>query len=194
MISTASLLALVALLIVPGPTNALLLATGASGDRQAILRAPIAELAGYLSAVVLIGVLIGPVVMQFPLLSSALRLLIGVYLMVSAYRMWCAAGIGRIAAAPSSFTLLCTTLLNPKAIIIALVLMPEHWGLVPLDALPALAAVAACILAVSCLWLGLGILLRHSLTKMGADRSVSRLSALILAGVGVSLMVATLTR
>ena len=194
MISSGFILALVALLIVPGPTNALLLATGAAGDRRAIMRAPLAELTGYFSAVLVIGVLIGPALMTYPSLSLALRLVAAAYLLASAFRMWRAEGLGANAIAPSSCALLCTTLFNPKAIIIALVLMPTGWGEAPLAALPVLATVCACIFGISVLWLGLGVALRHSLAKLGAERSVNRLSALILAGVGVSLMVASLTR
>ena len=68
------------------------------------------------------------------------------------------------------------------------------WGQNAGIAAPALAIVAGEILVVSTLWLGLGVALRASLAKLGGERTTSRISALVLALFGVSLMVASLAR
>lgn len=189
----AFVLSLFTLLVVPGPTNALLLAMGAAGPRRA-LAAPVAALAGNLLAIGIIGALIGPVITQYPVVSLGLRLVAGAYLLLSAFKLWRAQGLAGEAVAPPLSAVFLTTLLNPKAIIIALVLMPMGWGQDLRIALPALVIVAGEILIVSTLWLGLGVALRASLAKLGGERTTSRVSALVLALFGVSLMVASLAR
>lgn len=193
MTAYAFVLSLFTLLVVPGPTNALLLAMGAAGPRRALL-APLAALAGYLIAIGLVGFVIGPVIAQYPVVSLGLRLVAGAYLLLSAFRLWRAQGLSEPALAPPLSAVFLTTLLNPKAIIIALVLMPAGWGQNTGIAVPALVIVAGEILVVSTLWLGLGVALRASLAKLGGERTTSRLSALVLALFGVSLMVASLAR
>lgn len=186
-------ISLFVLLAVPGPTNALLLALGAVGPKRA-LAAPLAALAGYLLAVLALGLVLGPVIAAQPVISTLLRLAAGAYLLISALRLWRAEGLGAGAGAPPLGAVFVTTLLNPKAIIIALVLMPEGWTASPALALPALAIVSGQILIVSTLWLGLGVALRQMLARLGHERAPTRLCALVLGLFGAALMAASLAR
>lgn len=186
-------LSLFVLLAVPGPTNALLLALGAVGPKRA-LAAPLVALAGYMVAVLVLGLALGPVIAAQPIVSMLLRLGAGAYLLLSALRLWHAEGLGAGAGAPPLRAVFVTTLLNPKAIIIALVLMPEGWTGNLALALPALAIVAGEILVVSTLWLGLGVTLRQVMARLGVERAPTRLCALVLGLFGAALMAASLAR
>ena len=133
MISGAFLLGLVLLLATPGPTNTLLALAGATQapDKAVRLLLPrllFAELAGYLSAVLLLGALMHVVGDGIALIRPALQAAAALYLALAALRMWRARGDMAAGAAVAPRQILATTLLNPKTLIIALVLMPAGWS------------------------------------------------------------------
>ncbi|MDU6750805.1 MAG: hypothetical protein E6447_24460, partial [Bradyrhizobium sp.] len=61
-----------ALLATPGPTNTLLATAGASRGARASAHLLLAELAGYLLAILLLRVVLGPVLATAPLVGHAL--------------------------------------------------------------------------------------------------------------------------
>ncbi len=118
--------AVLALLVTPGPTNTLLALGGAAQGPRAALRLLPAELLGYLAAVVPLSLLrlwLDP--LQGP---AGLVLHVGAALWVG----WLALRIGfgglrgatGIAAPVTPRLVLGTTLLNPKVLILALILLP----------------------------------------------------------------------
>ena len=110
----------------PGPTNTLLATGGASvGFRRALLLIP-AEGAGYLIAILTWGLLVGPLLASSPVVNLGLRLLVGCYLLYSAIRLWNSDSLPQLgsAAVISQRQVFLTTLLNPKAIIFALAVVP----------------------------------------------------------------------
>ena len=120
------ILAVLTLLGTPGPTNTLLATSGAaSGIRQSL---PLlgGELAGYLIAVATIRIVLGPVIHAFPAVGIALKLAVVLYLGWIAYRLWThdAALTGTQTVGWQSVFV--TTLLNPKALIFALSIIPTE--------------------------------------------------------------------
>jgi threonine/homoserine/homoserine lactone efflux protein len=116
-------LALLAILLVPGPTNTLLAASGATVGMVRSLPLLLSELLGYESAITLFRLLLVPLLARLP---SGTRLMHG---FAAAYLVALAVGLWRWRLAQSTRAVqphhvLITTLLNPKALIIALVLMP----------------------------------------------------------------------
>jgi threonine/homoserine/homoserine lactone efflux protein len=110
----------------PGPTNTLLATGGASaGFRRALLLIP-AEGAGYLISILTWGLLVGPLLASSPVVNFGLRLLVGCYLLYSALRLWNSNSLPQVSSAAviSPRQVFLTTLLNPKAIIFALAVMP----------------------------------------------------------------------
>ncbi len=172
------LLAVLTLLATPGPTNTLLATAGATrGVRQAL---PLlaGELGGYLIAVSFIGFLLRPVVAATPVIAIVLKVLVALYLVVTAIRLWRGAGATstrqRLVSIGSVFVV---TLLNPKALIFALVIVPfGHDGVAAY-----LAAFSVCVLAVGCCWVLLGGLLGLTAGQK-CPHLVPRLASLALAG------------
>lgn len=184
-------LAVLALPATPGPTNTLLATAGASlGLRQALPLVP-AEASGYLIAITAIGLALGPLVAASPALGLALRLSVGLYLLHVAWKLW--RGASRpVAGSPviTPWRIFLTTLLNPKAIIFAL-------GVVPFDspAWPAyLAGFAALAAGVALGWIGLGVALGRAAQTAGHTALVPRFGAAAVSVFAVMLLGAPFLR
>jgi threonine/homoserine/homoserine lactone efflux protein len=160
----AFVLSVVALLAVPGPTNTLLAtAGGLGGVRRAVALIP-AEVAGYLLAIGLITVVLRPVLVAWPQGAASLRALGGVVLVALAVRLWRRGAVDRLgdgSGTPSirAWHVFVTTLLNPKAAVFALGIIPHLGGPAPRLALPYVTAFVALLVAIACGWATLGALL-----------------------------------
>ena len=173
-------LALLALLITPGPTNSLLALSGARSGLVPSLRLIPVELAAYLAVIAPLLLWGAPLVAQLPLLRPLLAAVAALWVAWLALRLWRmpTALPGEVQAVTAG-NLALTTLLNPKALVIALVLMPG------LDApAAALAIFVAVMPPVSLLWitLGAGVLSRsgHWLNR-GSALWLALLSVLLAA-------------
>jgi len=160
----AFVLSVVALLSVPGPTNTLLAtAGGLGGVRRSLLLVP-AEAAGYLLAIGLIAVVLRPVLAIHPEAATALRALGGLVLVGLAIRLWRRSDAllrpdGSPAASIRAWHVFVTTLLNPKAAVFALGIIPHLGGPAPQLALPYLGGFLALLVVIACGWVTLGALL-----------------------------------
>lgn len=143
-------------LLTPGPTNTLLAAAGAAmGFRRAVLL-PLAEAAGYalaIGAFLLLTAYLSGVVFVMPALKTAAA----VWLLVSAARLWRQpVQVDAAAHLTALRRVFVTTILNPKAMLVGTVLIPELMrdrqalGLATFIALSGLAGTA---------WLTMGSLL-----------------------------------
>lgn len=167
-----------ALLATPGPTNTLLAAAGAAlGVRRALRLIP-AELTGYLIAIGLLSLVVVPLMATVPVLSSVLKGAAALFLVWSAVSLWRAAG--RIAggtpppATPRRVFL--TTLLNPKALVFAIVLFP---GRDPSWTLPLFCGL---VMSVALGWVFIG----HGLGRLGgATRPAGRINRLTACVLGI---------
>jgi threonine/homoserine/homoserine lactone efflux protein len=117
-------LMVLAILAIPGPTNTLLAISGGSvGMRYSLWLVP-AELAGYLAAILLIGLVAGPW-LAHPPWSHAVRVVIALYLVVLAIRLWRVHDSQADARSHiSPRDVLITTFLNPKAAVFATIVIP----------------------------------------------------------------------
>jgi threonine/homoserine/homoserine lactone efflux protein len=124
-------LAALTILCVSGPTNTLLATGGASVGVKRALPLLLGEEGGYLIAILIVGLVLGPLIAGLPAASLGLRLIVGTYLYTVAWSLW-----RRGPAAAAAITgdrliklrnVFVTTLFNPKAIVVVL-------GIVPLDA------------------------------------------------------------
>jgi threonine/homoserine/homoserine lactone efflux protein len=155
----AFVLACAAVLFVPGPTNTLLATSGAAAGFQRSLALPLAELIGYTISIWTLTLLVAPLVNASPLVSIALRGACGVYLIWSAIGLWRESSSALKSAEPVSFRrVLVTTLLNPKAALFGLVIIPYLGERKFAAALPYLAAHAAFTLTASVTWIAAGAL------------------------------------
>jgi threonine/homoserine/homoserine lactone efflux protein len=172
-------LAVLAILGTPGPTNTLLAVAGATSGWRCALKLIPAEMAGYGAAILVLGLLLGPAVAGQSWLAAGLRLGVGAYLLWLAWGLWrrgapALDGPGLIRPRQ----VFVTTLLNPKAIVLALGVIPfgtaRVWPYM-LGFLALLAAVASC-------WIMAGALLGR-----GAGTLVPRLGAVVIGGFAVLL-------
>jgi threonine/homoserine/homoserine lactone efflux protein len=157
----------------PGPTNTLLATGGASvGFRRALLLIP-AEGAGYLIAILCWGLLVGPLLASSPPVNIGLRLLVGCYLLHSAVRQWNSGALtratSRIVISPRHVFL--TTLLNPKAIVFALAVipLPRPWAYI--------VAFLCLTAAVATAWIFAGAAMGSVAAATGRSHIVARVGA-----------------
>src|SRR5690606_297393 len=141
-----------ALLGAPGPTNALLTAAGASAGVVRSLHVLIAVLAAYLITVVTFGALLGSLLPDGS--RTWLSLFAAVYLAILAARLWRAAA-GTEAADVRWQHAFTATLLNPKGLVLAFVVVPFATGPGWLH----LAAFSLLVIVTGGAWLGFGALL-----------------------------------
>ncbi|MHB1102724.1 MAG: LysE family translocator [Devosia sp.] len=119
------MLAVLTLLGTPGPTNTLLATSGAVVGIRKSLVLLAGELSGYLVAIAAIRVVLGPIFAAYPPIGSTLKIAVAIYLGWIAVKLWLRGA--RVAAPASAATLpdiFVTTLLNPKALIFALTIIP----------------------------------------------------------------------
>ncbi|WP_271571726.1 LysE family translocator [Bradyrhizobium sp. CCBAU 11386] len=117
------------LLAMPGPTNTLLATSGAGIGISRSLHLLAAELFGYLAAIALLRLALGPVVSGIPVAAVVLRVAVSVYILGLAVMLWRVNARELRGGAVVTFRqVLITTLLNPKAMVFAFLLLPLQAG------------------------------------------------------------------
>lgn len=174
------------LLAAPGPTNALVALAGAEAGLQRALRLIPVVLAGYLLVALPLAFLGTGAVAHWPLLALSVRLAAAAWVLLLAVRLW-RMGARPGAAAVTARSLFVTTVLNPKGLVIGLVLLPPPAA--PLFA-PALAVLAAGIAGVVTAW-GLA---GHLIGQAGGRGTmlVQRLGSVALAAIAITLLLGLL--
>jgi threonine/homoserine/homoserine lactone efflux protein len=154
--ATVFVLSVLALLAVPGPTNTLLAGAGATLGIARSLPLLVGELAGYNIAIAVYRYTLATAVGESSDARLFLQWAIGAYLIVLALRLWRAGP----PAGTEGFTLprvFLTTLLNPKALIFALVLFPA----LPAPVAAATAAFSVMVVGVGASWIAAGAFAIH---------------------------------
>lgn len=153
--------ALAALLIVPGPTNAMLLLAGAQKGFRRALPAAASAIAAYLMSVGLLCQ-IGVAVMDgLGTVATIVKLAVGAYLLLLAWRTWrfqLAQDLSRRQSIGAR-ELFIVTALNPKTLIIAFAIFPPL--LSPADLVPYLSLFVALLVLTAGVWTGAGSWLRQ---------------------------------
>ena len=163
------------LLILPGPTNTLLGTSGATVGLKRSLPLLLGELSGYLVSILLIQFVLGPAISRTPSTALMLRGAAGIYLLVLSIRLWTTPFLVSRAVI-SLRQVFVTTLLNPKAFVFALVIIPFGSP----GSATYLASFAAIVPVIGTLWIGLGALLRRQ-TEPGYLRLFPKAASVILA-------------
>ena len=171
------------LLFTPGPTNTLLFASAASAGFRKSLLLPVAEVAGYLTAIMLLMFGIGPLVRSVPAVATALKLGCAAYLVVLSTTLWVQRGreaTFREAIKPSRVYI--ATVLNPKAPVFAFLIVPFAFDRDWTKPLPYLAALSLMIAFAGCSWIAAGGLLGLSVQRQSTRTLIQRLCAAVLLG------------
>lgn len=125
-------LALLFLLLTPGPTNTLIALAGAERGVMRALRLIPAEITAYVLTSVPLAIAGAEILAAFPALRSAITLVAALWVAWLAVKLWrTSSGVaGETAMQVTGLKIFTTTLLNPKAVIIGLVLLPAESGMV----------------------------------------------------------------
>lgn len=180
-------IAALTLLGTPGPTNTLLATSGAMVGLQRSLPLLIGELAGYMLAIAAIRVVLGPFFETYPAAGVVLKVAVAAYLAWIAIKLWVR---GTRLTGPSEAvtigSVFVTTLLNPKALIFALSIIPASTPNLPYY----IAALAGMIVTVGGTWIVIGHIIgmtageRHArLVPRVASVALGAFAALMLAAV-----------
>ncbi|OCO98210.1 MULTISPECIES: threonine transporter RhtB [unclassified Ensifer] len=165
------------LLATPGPTNTLLWLSGASAGFRRSLPLLAGELGGYLAVIIPAVALLAPFLAAHPQLGLALRLIASAWVLYLAYALWTTDAERSEGIVISVRQVFVTTLLNPKALIIALVLLPQT-GLAAVS--PWIAGFSLLVLAVGSTWIGAGAVLVQMSKNVSASHLPRRIAAVCL--------------
>lgn len=169
--------AILLLLVVPGPTNTLLFMSGASAGLLRSTRLLVAEAAGYMSVVLPVAVLAAPLLDGRPEIAAAMKCVAAVWVLHMAFRLW-TRGPRSPSGVISLPTMYVTTLLNPKALIVGLVLMPHGSAA---QVAPWAAVFLAALVVVALCWISAGALTRFVASGRSVLPSLCRVAAACLA-------------
>ena len=174
-------LASLLLLFAPGPTNTLLFASAASAGFRRSASLPLAEIAGYLTAFVVLLLGVGPLVRSAPVLAIALKLGCTGYLVFLSVTLWLQAGRGTTLREPiKPVRLYVATVINPKALVFAFLIVPFALDGQWLKALPYLVALVPMIALAGFSWIAAGDLLGSVAPGQSTREMIQRLCAVLL--------------
>ncbi|MBP0598220.1 LysE family transporter [Herbaspirillum sp. LeCh32-8] len=171
------------ILITPGPTNTLLAIAGLGLGLRRALHLLAFEFSGYFLSISAWGLLLAPLQSQHPWMSPVVKIASSCYLAYTAVKVWRDA---RLLQTPQQRAitprmLFIATLLNPKALLFALVLFPAHsFESAPAYAL-AMASFTCLLVPIGALWIAVGQLLGARRRAILAPGNIQRASSVALA-------------
>ena len=153
-------LAVVAVLATPGPTNTLLLTSGVTVGFHKSLPLLLAEAGAYAVSVGIVSIAADFLSSLLPAAHAALSAVVGLYLFFVAGTLWRkAVTVGaRLVVWSQVFA---TTLLNPKVLVFALIIIPHNAG----DSARYFWGFIATVPLVGTAWIALGALARHQMSR-----------------------------
>jgi threonine/homoserine/homoserine lactone efflux protein len=169
-------IAVLTILATPGPTNTLLAISGASAGLRRSWILVAAELAGYVTAILIVGLVVGPFLSR-PGPFVVIRVAITLYLAYLSIRLWRLPPPDlKTARSVGPRDVLVTTLLNPKASIFALAIIPMQNPSWPLYLL----GFCVMLLPMSLLWIGIGSAMRRGMLTRSGTSLVHRVGATVI--------------
>lgn len=182
---TEPLAAAALLLLLPGPTNALVAAATATGGARRLPTAVAAVVAAYALSLTLLGLASHLLAETLPAVAPVLKIVAAALLAWSAVKLW-RTGASTGAVVPTG-RIAVITLINPKALVLAFVLLP------PGAPSPGLAiGLAAIIAGATALWGALGLVLGRLGRRYAGTAALNRTTAAVLAAFSATVMVTTL--
>lgn len=176
--------AALALLIAPGPTNTLMAVAGAQQGLVRSMRLIPAEIAGYLTIVLPLSYIGAQLFAAMPWLVIALEVCASIWVMVLAVKLWRQPATNTKATSIRFSDIYLTTVMNPKGMILGLVLLPpfgaQGYGLY-------LAGLILLISVVAGLWSSLGALLQSPEHGARRVRLLKRVASCWLAVISITI-------
>jgi threonine/homoserine/homoserine lactone efflux protein len=167
-----------ALLLSPGPTNTLLMYSGAAAGIRRSLSLVAAELCGYSGSIALLVLGLGPIVRKYPIFGVSLRIVAAAYLVAVAVHLWTSRPISGRKSEPLEWRkVFIATLFNPKAVLFAFVVIPHLFDAPLKAAIPYLLMLSALIVFAGALWILLGAILGPVIERIAGRNAAHRLGA-----------------
>ena len=186
---TPFVLAVLALLAVPGPTNTLMAAAGASWGVMRSLPLLAGELGGYAVAITVWTEIVGAAATTQPLVPVIAKFIAAAFLVWSAWKLWSNAGRGDLPQRGITLSrVFATTLINPKGLVFAFAIFPQVGFAARL---PYLGVFAVLVVATAIGWMTLGTVLAKSSRGWLTSSRVERVTALALAAFATLLALQT---
>ena len=182
-------------LVVPGPTNTLLLSSGIMGGLRRSWHLIIAESLGYITAICLWGFSLSALAAHRHWLLNAIKLFCSLYLLWMALQTWRS---GQLACSEDGKgvgfgNLFVATLTNPKALLFASVIFPDEAFHSLVYFAWSMFAFLIVLLPIGLGWIGLGDLLRSRQSLMTHTSSLLVFTSILLAIFSGSLIYSTLS-
>lgn len=180
-------LAVLAILLTPGPTNSLLATAGATdGWRRSLVLVP-AEISGYLISITTLMLLAAPLVAASTFVAAILKVACGLYLGYAAWRLW-SSKLSQVDGQQIRFRyVFITTLLNPKGLLFAFGVFPvsgPHEG----GVIFRLTIFAGVCVIVANVWIACGAFLRSRTAAHLTSGAFLKVAAAVLAFFAVLLL------
>lgn len=187
-------LAAMALLCVPGPTNTLI-ATNAAliGFRSTLMLLP-AELAGYLTGILGWSCGLAIAARIIPSATTYAAVAACCALFVSATKLWRWSEERDSSAGSCRREIFIVTLVNPKALLFTLSIIPYLRNGQILPALPYLCWLSILIPSIGAIWTMIGAGLALRFRQMASSRAFARIGALVLVFFAASLFISTIVK
>lgn len=168
------LLACLALLAAPGPTNTLIATSGATAGLRRSGLLPLLAAAGYTAGTTILGVVIAPLLRSSHWIDAGMRLACAGFLVAIAVHLWREGADAKLKGEPvRPSRLFAATLLNPKNIVFALAIVPHLDDGRLSEAAPYLLVMFLMAILVAIAWAAAGAIARHS-TQGRVDTGVLR--------------------
>lgn len=153
--SAAFLIACVTL-VLPGPTNVLLALAGTSSGFCRAAHFALAAVVGYGLAVGALAFVASPLIAAVPVVGKILRLAAAAVLLHASVRLWRYPGqTADLSTRPVSWShIFFTTLLNPKALVLAALVLSEETAAHSINPVAATLPVLVAASALAWIWLG----------------------------------------
>ena len=177
--------AVLALLLAPGPTNTLMGLAGAQRGLRGVTRLLPAELAGYLTAIMPLVYLGAEALQHWPAAGNVLKITAALWVMFLAISLWGRSGGIETKSKVTARKIYVTTMLNPKALVFGLILLPA-----PADSQfgPKLGLFCLMVAAVALVWGMAGSLTRTEQSGGRRMLIVQRMASVWLASVAATLI------
>lgn len=176
-------LALLAVLLVPGPTNTLLLQSGiAKGLNGSSLRLIAAEWSAYIIQITAWGLVIGLLGADYSWVTSAVKVFAMCFLLYISLRLWFS--VAQDLSAPlvtvSAGELFVATLTNPKGLFFVSFVAPPGTFLSLSEYLSFMALFSFVLIPVGIVWVSLGAYFKHNLPSRLSAGFVNRMISLVI--------------
>lgn len=179
-------LAALTLLALPGPTNMLMAAVGASGGFARAVPQVVAVLAGYFLAIMFWSEVVGAAATNQPMVPVAAKFVAAAFLIWSGWKLWSAAGRADLERHGITLSrVFATTLVNPKGLVFALAIFPQvGFG----ERVPYLGVFAVLVVGTAIGWMVLGMMAAKSSRGWLTSARVERVTSVVLAVFAVVLV------